>query len=43
FAKATEDKSDNQATLNLILMIIAVILAGLIIGLFLTKLSKKFP
>ena len=43
FAKATEDKSDNQATLNLVLMIIAVILAGLIIGLFLTKLSKKFP
>ena len=43
FAKATEDKSNNQTILNLVLMIIAVILAGLIIGLFLTKLSKKFP
>ncbi len=42
-AKSNENQKAKQDILNLVLMIIAVILAGLIIGLFLTKLSKKFP
>jgi len=42
-AKFNENQKTKQDILNLVLMIIAVILAGLIIGLSLTKLSKKFP
>jgi len=42
-AKFNENQKAKQDILNLVLMIIAVVLAGLIIGLFLTKLSKKFP
>lgn len=33
----------NQNNLNLILMIVMVVLAGLVIGLLLTKFRKKFP